>query len=216
MESNTIPAPQPNFLTRLILLGHIPGLVWLKRIVWWAALIVPFVVIVEPMLFKPLGALGWQLLMLILLVRPLADIFPEFGILRTGVTCRKEGGLLAGTLILGHAVGFFLTKQLPLTAVVTADFWVMENALAWGFAGLLAAIPLIATTNVWSMRLLGRWWKRVQQLAYVFFFLGNAHLFFLGKVDDAIVASVLVAGLWLLARVDVKLRPLAWVGIAKS
>ena len=71
---------------------------------------------------------------------------------------------------------------------------VFSNAmLATGGIALFAMIPLAITSNRWSMRLLGRNWKRLHMLVYGIAILLIAHLFFLGQaLPWAILFTVLL------------------------
>ena len=65
--------------------------------------------------------------------------------------------------------------------------------LATGGIALFAMIPLAITSNRWSMRLLGRNWKRLHMLVYGIAILLIAHLFFLGQaLPWAILFTVLL------------------------
>jgi DMSO/TMAO reductase YedYZ heme-binding membrane subunit len=141
-----------------------------------------------------------------LALRPLADIFPDLRVLRTLVVLRREFGIFSGLMIVAHFIGFLLSTGTPITAVFTdGQFWTWNNFLFWGLLGLFAAIPALVTSNTFSIIRLKRWWKTVQHLAYLFFFFGGMHLFFIG--DNSGLFAVLVVGIsWLLARFGVKIR----------
>lgn len=66
--------------------------------------------------------------------------------------------------------------------------------LAAGSIALIGFIPLALTSNRWSMRMLGRNWKRLHMLTYAIALFIIVHLFFLGQaLPWAIVFTLLLA-----------------------
>jgi sulfoxide reductase heme-binding subunit YedZ len=79
---------------------------------------------------------------------------------------RKELGILMGVLAFVHAGAFILPYP---NFVVSASFWWQEGFityLAMGMIALFLTLPLVATSNTWAMRKLGKHWKSLHRLAY--------------------------------------------------
>lgn len=139
-------------------------------------------------------------LFFVMMIRPLADIFTSNKWIRPLVILRKGAGVLSASII----VSFIFAKLIidPLTylnSIGTLRYWAMQDYAILGHMADLSAILLIITSNSLSKKILGPWWKRIQKLAYVYFY-GSALYVFLsyGNVDQAI-AIVLVTFVTVLA-----------------
>jgi sulfoxide reductase heme-binding subunit YedZ len=70
--------------------------------------------------------------------------------------------------------------------------------ITFGFTAFLLLTPLAVTSNQWSMKKLGKQWKRLHQLVYATIVLGVAHYLWLVKADYlepmiyAVIASLLL------------------------
>lgn len=110
---------------------------------------------------------------LVMAVRPLADLLPDAAWLRPLVVLRKGFGVFSASIV----VSFFLAKILahslaPIAQIFTAGYWSLSGFAILAHLGDLAAIPLLATSNKFSRRAMGPWWKRLQKLSYVYFYAG--------------------------------------------
>lgn len=182
---------------------------YLKKFIAFTAIAVPMGLPFMHDGFRELGETGWKILIGIMLIRPLADILPDFKFLRKLVPLRKEFGILSAVLILSHSYGYFLDKNLSVISELTnPSFWTYANHLMWGLFGSIFALFLLITSNMISIRILKKWWKPLQRTSYLFFVFGALHiaLFNTSKVYDMIIAVSVVLGLWLLAHLKVKIR----------
>jgi DMSO/TMAO reductase YedYZ heme-binding membrane subunit len=195
-------------LKKLIFEGHIPYFSMLKKILLiFSFLPVPLYLLTDTR-FTQYGEWGWKILIGIMLIRPLADILPGIGLLRSLVPLRKEFGIFCGLSILVHSYAFFAYRDLNiLTTVFSAESWSLDNPLTWGLLGLFAVIPLLLTSNQLSIKLLRRQWKNVQRLAYPLFFFAAAHIILInrGRAAEIIIPVTAVFILWLLAHFKVVL-----------
>lgn len=66
---------------------------------------------------------------LVILIRPLADVFPDFGVLRTLVSMRREFGIFSGILILNHFFGFLVQANMPILAS-------FKESWMWDYKGI--------------------------------------------------------------------------------
>jgi len=131
----------------------------------------------NPAKFVFFGKLGFLLLLFILFIRLLSNIFSKSKLLKNLVVLRKEIGIVCGVFILAHVVGYFLAYNISVfTYLKNSNFWNFDNFLFWGTIGFLAMIPVLFTSNLWSMKKLKKWWKPVQRLTYIFFLGGVLHI----------------------------------------
>jgi hypothetical protein len=126
-------------------------------------------------------------------VRPLADLFPDVPWIRPLVVLRKGFGVLSASII----VSLFLGKVIAsggayLSTIFSPAYWSLTRYTVLAHLGDLTAIVLLCTSNVFSKRVLGPWWKRIQKLAYVYFYAGALYeALALGSVF-ALRASIIV------------------------
>ena len=176
----------------------------LKKMLFWLALILPLYIFVEPREFSEFGETGWNILIAVLLIRPLADIFPDLKILRTFSMLRKEFGIFAALLLIAHFVGFLMMREISIwDGLTNPENW-DTAACGWGLIGLIFVIPVLLTSNKFSMILLKRKWKYVQHFTYLFFIFGGIHLTLIG--EGGYVPIIIVATLWLLAKFGFKIK----------
>jgi hypothetical protein len=93
-------------LKNLIFHGQIPYFSVLKKILRFFPF-VALIIFVKPELFRDFGVWGWWILLFVVFIRPVSDILPKLGILKTLTIFRKELGIISGVLILAHGIGFF-------------------------------------------------------------------------------------------------------------
>lgn len=139
---------------------------------------------------------------LVMAIRPLADLFPGVAWIRPLVILRKGFGVLSASVI----VGIMLSKFMTVGFVYALDFFSLERwSLAGGAVlapvGDLSALILLITSNKFSKRVLGKNWKRIQKLAYVYFYAGALYEYLLLDQILALVAMILVTVLVLAAYV---------------
>ncbi len=108
----------------------------------------------------------------VMAIRPLADMFPKARWLRSLVILRKGFGVVSASVI----VGFILTRIMQnglgayLLSWLEPSYWSLEGFALFAHLGDVTAIVLLVTSNNFSKRKLGKSWKRVQKLAYVYFY----------------------------------------------
>lgn len=131
-------------------------------------------------------------------IRPIADFMPG---LRPYVTLRKGMGVLSAAPI----AAFLIAKLLAdapgyLASMTTPAYWSLERYALLAHLGDLAAVPLLLTSNKFSRRALGPWWKIIQKLAYVYFYAGASYEALALGNDIAVLAifavTALVMGAW--------------------
>jgi len=152
-----------------------------KNLLMWSIVlflfVLPWVLAFSPelatsMLYTALFNISLGAVTFVMLVRPLADIF-QTKWLRILVTVRKGFGVLSASII----VGFMLSKIIIYGGAyfwqfITMEYWSMERFKLLAHLGDITGVILLATSNKFSRRALGVWWKRVQKLSYVYFYTG--------------------------------------------
>jgi methionine sulfoxide reductase heme-binding subunit len=123
-----------------------------------------------------LGEVGLQFLLASLAITPLRRIGLNL------IRFRRALGLLAFGYIVLHLVAWVWLDMGLRWAEVTADLW-KRPYIILGMVGLLAMLPLAATSSNAAIRRLGpKAWGRLHRLAYVAILAGVLHLVLLSKV----------------------------------
>ncbi len=138
----------------------------------------------------------------VMIIRPLSNLFPRTRLLAQLVILRKGFGVLSAAVIVSFFLARYITDGLQsLREIFTAAYWSLRDYALLAHLGDLTAIILLITSNNFSKRILGRNWKRIQQLAYVYFYAGTGYAFFaFGKVS-ALVILILVTIILAAARI---------------
>ena len=181
----------------IYVLGPIPGL-----ITFWLAVTNQLGPDPLPVLEHELGERGLQFIILTLLVTPIRRL--------TGVSLlkfRRSLGVVAFVYIVAHMLTWLILDRQLVWAEVWADI-VKRPYILFGTIGLLAMIPLAATSNNLSVRRLGaRMWNRIHRLVYLAAVAGVVHYLLLVKgwppeplVYALVVAVLLMARAWWAAR----------------
>lgn len=141
-------------------------------------------------------------LFLVMLVRPLADILRGVPWLRPLVILRKGFGVFSASIV----VSFILAKVIVnvsdyFSSMITPTYWSLENLAVLAHLADISAILLLITSNNLSKQLLGKNWKRIQRLSYVYFY-GSALyvLFILGETISLyylIIITIVTSLAWL-------------------
>lgn len=166
---------------------------WLNYSLWW--------VDVYTFLFD----LSWYAVVFVMMVRPLADIFPKIVLFRRLVVLRKWLGIISASIIVSILLTKWIQNPFTFTAFFTQTAWSLWYGL---FARLseVTAIILLLTSNNFSQKKLGIWWKRIQRTSYIYFITGG--IIAAQWADNTFVyygPIVLVWILWILAKMKIKL-----------
>ncbi len=130
---------------------------------------------------------------LVMAIRPLADLLTRIAWIRPLVILRKGFGVLSASIIVGIMLSKFMTDGF----IYALDFFSPER---WSLAGGavlapvsdLSALLLLITSNRFSKRVLGKNWKRIQKLAYVYFYAGALYEYLVLGQILALIAVTLV------------------------
>lgn len=141
-------------------------------------------------------------LFLVMLVRPLADILRGVSWIRPLVILRKGFGVFSASI----AVSFILAKIIGDTSgyfssFLTTQYWSLENLSLFAHLADISAVLLLVTSNNLSKKILGKNWKRIQRLSYVYFYCSSLYvLFILGETMPLyylIVITLVTSVAWL-------------------
>ncbi len=130
--------------------------------------------------YKEFGTLSWIFLIIVMLVRPLRDIFRKCKIFSFLAKFRREMWILVWVFWIAHTLGFALIMQYPdwILWLFTDEYvWKFGWMLFWWMLAFLVSIPLLLTSNLFSIKLLWKNWKRLQYLAYAMFPLVAIHIY---------------------------------------
>lgn len=132
-------------------------------------------------------------------IRPLADIFTKNRFIRPLVILRKGAGVFSASII----VSFLLAKLMVdpagyVSSVATNAYWSLAGYALMAHLADISAIALLITSNDFSKRVLGKWWKRVQRLSYVYFYASS--LYVLLALGDAWALLPILSVTWLTAQ----------------
>ena len=170
-------------LTQLILLGI--SIIILS--------ILPGALVLYPSAINPnlLYFLAHTSLFLVMIIRPLADLFPAIRFIRPLVILRKGVGVFSAAII----VSFIITKIIidPSGYVLGLGdlaYWSLQNLALFAHLADISAVLLLVTSNNLSKRLLGVNWKRLQRLSYVYFYGSGLYVVFM--LQEYLVAFYLI------------------------
>ncbi len=128
--------------------------------------------------------ISWWSVVLLMSIRPLADIFRNIPLLRKAVLLRQWLGILSSIIVVTIlAYTTYTSWENIITTYTTPASW----SLTWYkfFARLseLTAIILLITSNRFSQKLLWKWRKKLHKLAYVYFYTAGIYIFSLWKIE---------------------------------
>jgi len=133
------------------------------------------IVIFFPNEFKEFWEYAWNILIFIMFLRPLADI-TNLKILKLLLPLRKELWIIIWVFSIAHFIGYFIERNVPLNLFWNSVLWDPRGYLwAWMFA-LVIAIILTLTSNIYSMKKLWKYWKKIQRLSYIMFIFVLIHI----------------------------------------
>jgi len=148
----------------------------------------------HPNLDSALFKVSFGAVFLVMLIRPLADIFKSQKWLRKLVFLRKGFGILSASIIVGFIIGHIIAPESRyIISFFTKEYWSLDNYILFAHIGDITGLILLITSNNLSMMLLGKNWKRVQKLAYVYFFAGGIYeVFALEAIPPLVAMGVIV------------------------
>lgn len=141
--------------------------------------IIPFIsilVIFDPTSYSQFWDLAWKFLILLLFLRPIMNVFPEYNFLKLAVSLRKELGIISWIFAIAHVFWYFLLHKLPATFLLDSIMWDPRWYLGWWMFSLILAIVLTATSNIFSIKKFWKQWKLIQRLSYFMLLFTAIHI----------------------------------------
>jgi DMSO/TMAO reductase YedYZ heme-binding membrane subunit len=139
-------------------------------------------------------------LFFVMTIRPLADIFTKIKWIRPLVILRKGTGVMSASIV----VSFILAKLMVdpsgyLSSIFTLKYWSLVNYAIFAHVADISALILIITSNNFSKSILGSWWKKIQQLSYVYFYGSVLYVYLSYGGLDLLFALIIVTLLTFIA-----------------
>lgn len=170
-------------------------------------MILPILISYYPELLVPgyqtfLFGVSFAAVTFVMAIRPLADLLGGYTKwIRPLVILRKGLGVLSASIV----VSVILSKIMihgpyeHFLLYLEPSYWSLNRYALFAHLGDLTAIPLLITSNNFSKKLLGANWKRLQKLAYVYFYSGALYEFFALNSYYAFTAIIVVTTLVMFA-----------------
>ena len=157
-----------------------------------------------PELRKDFGNLAAIVLIGIMFLSPLSRIF-RMRLLLQMMGLRRQFGILMGYLATVHAAGYFIDPiwiDRFIMSRISQGFFALDPMIVFGIVAYVLALPLLLTSNAFSLRALGGTrWKRKQRIAYVLFALAILHRFTVkGMTAFALAQAALLIGAYAFAK----------------
>jgi DMSO/TMAO reductase YedYZ heme-binding membrane subunit len=143
---------------------------WLIYVFVPLALFILLVVLQQHTLAGQLGEWAWQILILVLFIKPIVKIISRRELMWL-LTYRRELGILCFYLAFSHlATIIFLLKGYQVT-----NYLGLNNFMLYGAIAGIILIFLYLSSNNFAMRLLKKNWKRLQSFSYLLLPLISIH-----------------------------------------
>lgn len=141
-------------------------------------------------------------LFFVMIIRPLSDLLPCKKWFCPLIVLRKEMGIFSAMIVVMFGVVKYVQPDFNfISTYFSLPYWGFDRYQFWGHLGELTGFILLITSNKFSQRTLGKWWKTVQELAYVYFFSGCYYVWALYEREIMLWMMGTGALLWLLAEV---------------
>lgn len=151
---------------------------------------------------KSLWLMNSWAIFILMIIRPLAEVLPKhlakwvFAL----VAYRKELGIFSALIVLSFGLAKYMSWGISefLMTYFSWAYWSFPEAKFWGLLGELVAVPLLLTSHLWIQKKMGKWWKRIQRLSYLYFFAGAWYVYSaFGAVEELwfmVIVVVLTIG----------------------
>ena len=163
---------------------------WLNKLVLFVALLVPALSLLWRMIYGELGAepvetlhhetgqWGLRILIMTLAITPLRRVTGQTAWLHL----RRMLGLYAFFYIFLH-LAIYLVLEISFDPYEIEKDLLKRPYMMLGFASFLLMLPMAITSNSWSMKRLGRNWKRLHKAMYVLTPMALLHFLLATKAD---------------------------------
>ncbi len=123
-------------------------------------------------------AIAHGAVLFVMVIRPLADILTPLKFIRPLVILRKGVGVFSASLVISFTFAKIIVDPVGFASTVaTLPYWSLEGYALLAHLADWSAFLLLITSNNFSKRILGSWWKRIQRLSYVYFFASALYVY---------------------------------------
>lgn len=179
-------------------------------IIWW--FLTPILIRFWPENYYNLSwDIAWWSVVFVMAIRPIWDLFPKLLLFKKLLVFRNWLWILSSAIILSH---FWLNIY-----NYYMNFWVWFFEYMWNYFTLerwswnnifprlseVTALILFITSNNIPQKLLWKWWKRVQKLAYVYFLAWWIYIYSFWK-NEALYSMIIVTILYFVALAKNKIK----------
>ncbi len=149
---------------------------------------------------KLMGEISMYLLWIILFLPIFARVF-RLKYAQLLMPMRKEIGILMGVLAIVHAWALVLPYP---SFIFSVDFWWQNgfiSYLTFWVVALILTLPLLATSNTWAVKKLGKNWKKLHMLVYGIAIFTVLHVVVLKWTRHFEIWPVIILGLYFIGKI---------------
>ncbi len=148
-----------------------------------------------------LWEVSWYSVFILMLIRPLADIFTSQKWIRKLMPYRKELGILSASIVVTNALYTYIPKGLDFFPYYfSPSYWDLRTPFAYGHIAELVGVVLLITSNKFSVKKLKKKWKPIQKTAHIYFYSAAVLLTFYGKTA-VLVTAIITAVITMIATI---------------
>lgn len=168
-------------------------------------LVLPIIIAFKPSMLSLIGIsnlynISHITILFVMIIRPLADIFRGAKWIRPLVILRKGVGVLSASVVASFIFSkIIMDPAVYLSSFATIKYWSLQNLALFAHLADISAILLLITSNNFSKRILGSWWKRIQRLSYVYFYASSVYVLVVLSNKEILISITLVTLLTIIA-----------------
>lgn len=173
----------------------------------YLSIIVVFLAIFFPGTKNFLWDLSLYAVFILMSIRPLNNIFPSLKLYKL-MPLRKPLGIFSSIIVVSFGLihYFHMGFSQFMTEYFSFAYWSFKGNIFWAHLGELTGFILLLTSNIFSVKLLEKNWKRIQILSYVYFFSGAWYVFASFDKTFGIIAIIIVFELTLIAFIKKRIK----------
>ena len=152
------------------------------KVLFYLATFSSLIIFINNETYLILWEIAFKILILIMFCRPLRDIFPKkLKFLNKIIKIRKELWIIAWLYAVAHSIWYLLYTDNSITLFFNSNLWYWDSFFMWWILGFFATIPALITSNIFSIKKLWKYWKKVQYSAYLMFIFTIIHIAFINE-----------------------------------
>lgn len=149
-------------------------------------------------LYTWLYIISWYAVVFVMIIRPLADIFPKYRSLRQLTMLRRAFGILSAMIIVTLLIDKWVSNPSSFIAFFQPNSWWWWYPIIARLSELTAIILLLTSNNI-SQKKLGKNWKRIQRSSYIYFITGWILAMRYGDIYGVKITLILTIVLFIVA-----------------